>query len=174
LTNGVVGGAFTVLVQYRAGQYTVFRRTAAGANAETLDRASRAFVVPPTPAGGGTALGFTLDLDAKTDSGAYLFRHAANAAGVQALAVNRLDTNFVTTNEIRRDPNDNLIKAYDAFGRGLASFYNTFDIRANRTFTNGQTVQEPRDDVLIDLPRNTVNLAQLDITDFTMTVARQG
>ncbi|MBV9865208.1 MAG: hypothetical protein JO316_07640 [Abitibacteriaceae bacterium] len=163
LTNGVVGGSFTVLVQYRGGQYTVYRRTATSATTETLDRASRAFVVAPTPAGGGNTLSFTLDLDALTDSGARLFK-----ANTQYL-----DTNFVTTNTILRDPNDFTRKAYDAFGPQLPNFYNTFDIRANRTYTNAQTVQEPANDVLSDDPTGSINLAQLDIVDFTLTIQRQ-
>lgn len=173
LTNGVVGGSFTVLVQYRGGQYIVYRRTSTGPDSETLDRASTAFVVPPTPAGGGTTLSFTLNLDAKTDSGAYLFRHQLNASGTQTLAANYLDTNFVTTSTILRDPNDVTRKAFDAFGYLSASTYQTFDIRANRTYTNADTVQEPANDVRTNDPTNTINIAALDIVDFSFSVQRQ-
>ena len=162
LANGVVGGSFTVLVTYQGGQYNVYRRTDLGNGAEQLDRASSAFVTPPSPANGST-LSFTLDLDAVTDTGVRLFN-----AGTQ-----RLDVNFVTTNEIRRDPNDLRRKAFDAFGSRLASFYSTFDIRGTRTYTNSGTVQEPANDVQTDDTNNTINLAQLDITNFTITVQRQ-
>lgn len=162
LANGVVGGSFSVLVLYQGGQYNVYRRTDLGNGAEQLDRASGAFVTPPGPASGST-LTFTLNLDAVTDSGVRLFR-----VGTQ-----RLDVNFVTTNEIRRDPNDLRRKAFDAFGSRLASFYSTFDIRGSRTYTNAQTVQEPANDVQTDDTNNTINLAQLDITNFTITVQRQ-
>lgn len=173
LTNGVVGGSFKVLVQYRGGQYIVYRRTSTGSNSETLDRASTAFVVPPTPAGGSTTLRFTLNLDAKTDSGAYLFRHQLNASGTQTLAANYLDTNFVTTSTILRDPNDATRKAFDAFGTLSPSTYQTFDIRANRTYTNADTVQEPANDVFSNDPTNSINVGSLDIVDFSFAVQRQ-
>lgn len=173
LTNGVVGNSFTVLVQYRGGQYIVYRRTSTGPNTETLDRASTAFVVPPTPAGGGTTLSFTLNLDAKTDSGAYLFKHQLNASGTQTLAANYLDTNFVTTSTILRDPNDATRKAFDAFGSFSPATYQTFDIRANRTYTNADTVQEPPNDVITNDPTNSINVSSLDIVDFSFAVQRQ-
>jgi len=164
LPNGVVGGSFTALVIYQAGQYTVYRRTDLGNGNERLDRVANAFVVPPAPAS-GNLLSFTLNLDATDDSGARLFR-----AGVQ-----RLDVNFVTTNEIRRDPNDLRRKAYDAFGPRLASFYATLDIRGNRVYTNAAAagVTEPGNDVQTDDTNNTINLSQLDITDFSLSVERQ-
>jgi len=159
--NGVVAGSFTVLVQYEGGQYTVFRRTEGAGGTETLDRASRAFVTQPQPAAGST-LAFTLDLDATTDSGARLFR-----AGVQ-----RLDINFVTANERRRDPNDNLRKAFDAFGNRSAGAFATFDVRSSRTYRDADTVQEPTGDVQTDDTSNAINLQALDISDFTITILR--
>lgn len=162
LTNGVVGGQFTVLVTYQAGQFTVFRRTDLGNGNERLDRASNPFVTPPSPPGGSRTLTFTLDLDALTDSGARLF----------SAALQQLDVNFVTTNEIRRDPNDARRKAFDAFGPRLANFFITIDIRGTQTYTDASTVQEPANDVETDDTNNTINLNQLDIADFTIRVQR--
>ena len=46
-TNGVVGGSFTVLVQYRGGQFIAFKRTDLGNGQEQLERASNAFIGVP-------------------------------------------------------------------------------------------------------------------------------
>jgi len=164
--NGVVAGSFTVLVEYQGGQYNVYRRTALANGTETLDPAPGAFVTQPSPASGNT-LNFTLNLDATTSSGARLFR-----AGAQ-----RLDINFVTANERRRDPNDNLRKAVDTFGDGRLSLssggaYVTLDIRSTRTYNDTSIVGEPSGDVRTDDTSGTINLPSLDITDFAISVLR--
>lgn len=162
LLNGVVGNSFTVLVQYHAGQFLVWRRTDLGNGQEKLDIASNPFVVPPQPAFGST-IEFTLDLDATTDSGVRLF-----AANVQ-----RLDTNFVTTSEIRRDPNDLRRKPFDAFGPNLANFFTSFDIRSTQVYNSGNlTFTEPSGDVQNDasIPDNQVS--SVDIASFALAVQR--
>lgn len=162
LQNGVVGGAFTVLVQYHAGQFLVWRRTDLGNSQERLDLAPNAFVTaPPRPS--GNTITFTLDLDAMTESNVRLF-----TANTQ-----RLDTNFVTTSEVRRDTNDLRRKPFDAFGPGLANFYNTFNIQGTQTYTKADlNIGEPNNDVPNDSSLPDDQLARLDITDFTLQIQR--
>lgn len=161
--NGIVAGSFTVLVEYQNGQYIVYRRTEGANGTEILERASSAFVTQPTPVVGNT-FRFTLDLDATTDSGVRLFRADAN----------RLDVNFVTTNERRRANNQAPRTAFDAFGPRAASAYGTFRIlgASRYEYSNANTVGEPTNDVQNDDTTNNVNLAQLDITDFSILVER--
>ncbi len=168
--NGVVGGSFRVLVQYRGGQFLVFRRTDNGNGSETLERASNAFIGVPTA--GGTSINFTLDLDATVDNAA-----TPPTAADRLFAANatQLDVNFVTTSEIIRDPNNLLLKPFDALGEvpGAANLYETFNITTTRTYRNADTVREPTGDAN---PGNsnitTQQLASLDITDFTLDVRR--
>lgn len=170
LTNGVVGGSFKVLVQYRGGQFLVFRRTDNGGGAETLERASNAFIGVPTAS--GTTINFTLDLDATVDGAA---NPPTAADRLFAPGVTQLDVNFVTTSEIIRDPNNLLLKPFDALGElpGAANLYETFNITTTRTFRNADTVREPTGDAN---PGNSAigaqQLATLDITDFTLDVRR--
>lgn len=161
LPNGVVAGSFTVLVQYEGGQWIAYRRTELAGGGETLERSTQAFSPQPSPTTGNT-LTFTLNLDALTDSGTRLF-----GAGTQ-----RLDLNFVTANERRRDPADNTRKAFDAFGPGSASSYATLDIRSTRTYSNSSSsIGEPTNDVS-DFATTGVDLRQLDIVDFSIDVVR--
>ncbi|HEX8834755.1 MAG TPA: hypothetical protein VF719_11165, partial [Abditibacteriaceae bacterium] len=163
IPNGVVGGSFTVLVQYQNGQYSAYRRTALANGGERLDRALQAFVTVPTSPTGRT-LSFTLDLDARTVSGERLFDPAAT----------ELNTNFITTTERRLDPNDNRRKSFDAFGPGQPAAYTTFEIgpASRYTYTNSTSVGEPANDV--DNPdfSSLIKVKQLDITNFTIDVRR--
>ena len=171
LTNGVVGGAFTVLVQYRGGQFQVFRRRFVNNNQEILERSTNAFVDTATAA--GNTIRFTLNLDARIDvdpdpnipDDDFLF----------ARNTQQLDVNFVTTSEIIRDPNNLSLKPFDALGElpRAPNQFATFDISSTRTIRNTNTVREPTNDAD---PGNTnisaQQLAQLDITDFTIDVRR--
>lgn len=162
--NGIVAGSFTVLVVYEAGTYTVYRRTDLGGGAETLDRASRAFVTTPSPVFGDT-IQFTLDLDAVTDSGVRLFRADAR----------KLDVNFVTTNERRRVVGVSPRIAYDALGANSASSYGTFEIlgASSYNYTNASTgVNEPTNDVYNEDTTGTIDPKALDITDFSISILR--
>ncbi|HVF09552.1 MAG TPA: hypothetical protein VNA16_02050 [Abditibacteriaceae bacterium] len=162
LPNGVVGGSFTVLVLYQGGTFQAFRRTVLVNGSEALERSTNAFVPFPSPATGRT-ISFTLNLDATTaNTGTRLFRTDAQ----------RLDINFVTTNERRLDPNNNLLKTYDAFGARLPNFWITRDIRGTITYTNNGTESLTTNDVVTDAPIGSVNLNQLNIVDFTIGVER--
>ena len=108
--NGVTGGTFTVLVRYAQGQFIVYRRSLNADNSENLVRVPGAFTVPPTAVGGGKTLSFALNLDAKLPDGTRLFRGSDNGIPRQ------LRVNFITTDEIRIDPNDNRSKTFDALG----------------------------------------------------------
>lgn len=170
LANGVVGGSFKVLVQYRGGQFLVFRRTDNGNNNETLERASNAFIGVPTA--GGNTFNFTLDLDATVDNSA---NPPTAADRLFDANVTQLDTNFVTTSEIIRDPNNLLLKPFDALGEvsGAANLYETFNVASTRTFRNVDTVREPTGDANAGNSAITSQqLATLDITDFTIDVRR--
>ena len=170
LANGVVGGSFSVLVQCRANNFLVFRRRLLGNGQETLEPASRAFVVPPIAR--GNTISFTLDLDATVDNAA---SPPTAADRLFAAGVTQMDMNFVTTSEVIRDPNNLLLKPYDALGEvpRAANLYETFNVSSTRTFRNVETVREPANDVE---PGNsnisTQQLASLDITDFTIDVRR--
>ena len=162
LPNGVVGGSFTVLVVYQGGTFQAFRRTVLPNGSEQLERSTNAFIPFPAPATGRT-ISFTLNLDATTaNTGVRLFR-----ADVQ-----RLDINFVTTNERRLDPNNNLLKTFDAFGARLPNFWITRDIRGTVNYGNGGTESTTANDVVTDNTSGTVNLNQLNIVDFTLGVQR--
>jgi hypothetical protein len=170
LTNGVVGGSFRVLVQYRGGQFLVFRRTDLGNGQETLERASKAFI--GVPVASGNTINFTLDLDATVDNAA---DPPTAADRLFAAGVTQLEVNFVTTSEVIRDPNNLLLKPYDALGEvpRAANLYERFPVSTTRTFRNVDTVREPANDAE---PGNTnistQQLASLDITDFTIDVRR--
>ena len=170
LANGVVGGSFRVLVQYRGGQFLVFRRIATGTGSETLERASNAFIGVPTA--GGTTINFTLDLDATVDNSA---TPPTDADRLFAAGATQLDLNFVTTSALIRDPNNLSLKPFDALGEvpGAPDLYQTFNIASTRTFTNANFTREPTGDTN---PGNTnittQQLASLDITDFTIDVRR--
>jgi hypothetical protein len=165
ITNGIVGGAFGVLVEVRGGQFNVFRRTFVNGQ-ETLVRAPNPFVSPPSPPTGAT-IAFTLNLDATLADGSRLFRSANNDLP------RRLDVNFVTSNERRRDPNDLRRKAFDAFGPATAGRYSTLAIDSSRSYTNQTSgVNEVSGDVTSDDTSNAVNRGQLDIADFRIDVQR--
>lgn len=170
LTNGVVGGSFRVLVQYRGGQFLVFRRTDLGNGQETLERASNAFVGNPVAA--GNTFNFTLDLDATVDNAA---NPPTAADRLFAANVTQLDVNFVTTSEVIRDPNNLLLKPFDALGEvpRAPNLYEPLPVSTTRTFRNVDTVRESANDAE---PGNTnisaQQLASLDITDFTIDVRR--
>ena len=151
-----------MLVQYHGGQFLCWRRTDLGNGTETLDPCTNAFVVPPSPSF-GTIISFTLNMDATTNSGKNLFTPNTQI----------LDVNFVTTSEIRRDPNDLRRKPFDAFGPFLSSFWQPLDIRGNQTYTNSQLQPtEPSGDVLNDGSLQTSDLSTLDIIDFSIQILR--
>jgi hypothetical protein len=164
LTNGIVGGSFTVLVQYTAGQFNAYRRAFVNGT-ETLVRVPGAFVTTPTAS--GQAISFVLNMDAQTEGGVYLFRHSTGG-GTPNLAVSSLDTNFVTSNERRRDPNDLRPKAFDAF---RTNTYIPLTINLTRDYTN-QDIGEPTGDVFSNDTNNNINEAQLDMTDVNIRVER--
>lgn len=197
--NAAIG--LTVLVTYRGGQFSAFRRTAQQNGRETLDRIESAFTGSDgqSPTGvSGNRIFFTLDLDAfrttNTSTGAtpgrqYLFRHNSITPG--DLAFDRLETNFVTTNQVIFDSQDNRIKPFDALGpnngigseRGLganANVFQSFDIRQTRTGpaayneTDVQPFPETTGDVFNpdgSLP-DTTERGRLDISAFRLEVRR--
>jgi hypothetical protein len=171
LPNGVVGGSYGVLVLYNSGQYTVYRRVAAG-NSETLERVPNAFVTQPSTVTGQT-FQFTLNLDAVAPSGNRLFRSPVTN-GIP----NRLDVNFITTNELRRDPNDTRLKAFDAFYNSQSGFggrYPTIDIRSTRSYASSSEIlggSEPTNDVYNPLTSTQIDSPRLDMVDFSIAVQR--
>jgi hypothetical protein len=170
LANGVVGGSFSVLVQCRGNNFLVFRRRDLGNGQETLERASNAFVTNPVAS--GNTITFTLDLDATIDNAA---TPPTAADRLFAVGVTELNVNFVTTSEVIRDPNNLILKPYDALSEvpRAPDIYETFNISTTRTFRNADRVREPANDVSDPLNRlTTQQLASLDITDFTIDVRR--
>ena len=170
LANGVVGGSFSVLVQCRGNNFQVFRRRLLANGQETLEPASRAFVVAPTAR--GNTISFTLNLDATVDNAA---DPSTPADRLFDADVTELDVNFVTTSEVIRDPNNLLLKPYDALGEvpRAANLYATFPVSSTRTFRNVERVREPANDVEAGNSNiSTQQLASLDITDFTIDVRR--
>jgi len=157
-TNGIVGGSFSVLVFFQGGQFIVYRRTDLGNGAEQLDRASSAFVTSPSR--NGNTFTFSLNLDALTDSGVRLFK-----AGTQDL-----DYNFISTDEIRRDPNNSLPKTYDALGLRASNTYNTIDIQSTNTVSG--TDAGGVNDVVTDDTTGAIDISQLNITTYTIAVQR--
>ena len=166
--NGVVGGSFSVLVQYRGGQFLVFKRTDLGGGQEQLERFTNAFI--GVPVASGNNIQFTLNLDATADNAT----NPPVAADFLFLrGVQQLDMNFVTTSEIIRDPNNLQNKPFDAFGPGVSQYF-TFDVASTRTIRNTETVREPTNDVFTPFGSTITEAqrAQLDITDFTIDVRR--
>ena len=176
--NDIVGGSFTVLVIYHAGQFTAYRRTGRDAT-ETLNRATRAFIADPSgrlPFVQGSTISFALNFDATLDDGTTrLFQ------GVGGALPDLLQFNFVTTDEQRRDPNNELSKTFDALGNRLSSVFATINIRTTQTFNNtgnGATnagVNEPTGDVFPGAGSNNLTpetLDALDISNFTIGVQR--
>jgi hypothetical protein len=166
IANGVVGGSFTVLVLYNQGQFNAYRRSFSN-GAESLIPIVGAFVTTPTVS--GQTISFVLNLDARNADGLYLFRHSTGG-GTPTLAVRDLDTNFITTNERRLDPNDSRPKAFDAF-RTSPNSYIPLAIDQTIDYTN-RNIGEPTSDVFSNDTSNTVNEAQLDLTDVNIRVER--
>ncbi len=170
LTNGVVGGSFGVLVECLGGsRFNVYRRTRVG-NGEDLQLVPNAFVTQPALTT-GTTLSFTLNLDATytdraTGQQMRLFRSPGGGFPTA------LDINFVTSDEQRRDPNNNLPKTFDAFFFRGSSRYLTIRNLGTQSITNADTVQEPANDVTTSDTTGRVNTAQLDITDFHIDIVR--
>ena len=192
--NGVISGStnpasangsqgLTVLVRYQAGQFSVVRRTAQSNGNETLEEFPAAFIRQGnSPSASGNQITFTLDLDAVNGNGNFLFRHNSTTKG--DLAFRYLDTNFVTTSEIRRGQNDNRIKPYDAFGLNTngttGNTYQRFDISSSRiggsAYTQNDLFPQPEaaGDVFNSdgsLPDTTAR-GQLDISGFSIEVRR--
>ncbi len=170
LTNGVVGGSFGVLVECLGGsRFNVYRRTRVG-NGENLQLVPNAFVTQPALVTGTTII-FTLNLDATyTDSATgQVMRLFRSPSGGFPTA---LDVNFVTSDEQRRDPNNNLPKTFDAFFDRASSRYLTIHSLGTQTITNADTVQEPANDVTTADTTGRVNVAQLDIVDFQIDIVR--
>ena len=93
------------------------------------------------------------------------------------VGVTRLDLNFVTTSEIIRDPSNLSLKPFDSLGEipGTAGSYATFDVASTRSYRNADTVREPTGDADPGSSGITAaQLAQLDITDFSIEVRRGG
>lgn len=170
LTNGVVGGSYTVLVECLGGsRFNVYRRTQNG-NGEDLQLVPNAFVTQPGVQSGDT-LSFTLNLDATytdraTGQETRLFRSSSGGFPTA------LDINFVTSDERRRDPNNNLPKTFDAFFFRGASRYLTLRSLNSDTVTNANTVNEPANDVTTIDTSNRVERERLDIVDFNINIRR--
>ena len=180
LTNGVVGGSFTVLVECVGGRsFNVYRRTRVP-NGEELRLVRNAFVTQPTVQTGRT-LTFTLNLDATysedpDNPNSRQLRLFRNASGGPA---EELDINFVTTDEVRRDPNNNLPKNFDAFFANSPGRKLTLDIRGSRSISNrgdgtsqSSGVEEPADDVRRVDTSGRVEVERLEITDFRIDIRR--
>lgn len=187
IPNGVVAGSnnnnsdnstrgYSILVFYRAGQFEVFRRTPMRDGGEQLESARNgstpAFVGTPRITNQGRTIQVTLNLDAKTNSGADLFRHDSSG-----IAVKKLDTNFITSSAILPpgSSQQGSVKAFDAFGVGNSNLYNTFDItQSGRVYTqNDSLVTEVAGDV--SNPNVVINqnlVPRLDMTGFSISVVR--
>lgn len=164
--NGAVGGSFTVLVQYRNGRFTAYRRSGEG-RSEQLEVVPQAFVIAPTFA--GLTLSFTLNLDATLPDGTRLFR-SPETNGIP----NSLDINFITIDRPRIDPNDLRPPAYDSLYADLrgARFFE-LDIRTPRNETDSSLrINEPANDVINLDTTGRVDSDQLDIVDFAIRVER--
>ena len=170
LENGVVGGDFTILVTYFANQFTVYRRARAG-NGEVLSRVPNPFAIPPVSPLNSNTISFTLNLDATyDDNGAQqrLFRNASGSGLPESLEIN-----FVTTSERRRDPNDQRLKTFDAFYTFGSGTYFRLSNLGSRTVDNQTSgVREAANDVFQGDDVRNVNVGQLDITDFRITIQR--
>lgn len=163
--NGAVGGSFTVLVQYRSGRFTAFRR-GGSSGSETLQVAPNAFVVAPTVS--VDRLSFTLNLDATLPDGSRLFR-SPQTAGIP----DSLDFNFITTDRPRIDPNDLRPSTFDALGRLTGGRFFELDIRTPRNETNASLrINEPINDVVNLDTTGRVDSDQLDIADFAIRIER--
>ena len=180
LASGVVGGSFTVLVQCVGGRsFNVYRRTRVP-NGEVLRLVRNAFVTQPVAQTGRT-LTFTLNLDATysekpDDPNSRQLRLFRNDSGGPA---EELDINFVTTDEVQRDPNNTQLKTYDAFFANSPGRKLTLDIRGSRSISNlgdgtsqSSGVNEPAGDVPLIDTSGRVERERLDITDFRIDIRR--
>ncbi len=165
--NGVTGGSFTILVRYTAGQFIAYRRTINSDNSETLVRVPSAFTIPPTVVQGDKTISFALNLDATLPDGTRLFRGSDNGIPRQ------LDVNFVTTNQINIDPNNNRINTFDALGnRTGGSWLTITNTNQPKIVTNSQTLTEPTGDVTNFSNLDSTAINSLDLTDFRIEIQR--
>ena len=165
--NGATGGSFTILVRYAQGQFIAYRRSLNSDNSENLVRVPGAFTVPPVANAGGKTLSFALNLDATLPDGTRLFRGSDNGLPRQ------LDVNFITTDQINIDPNDNRINTFDALGnRTGGSWITIADTNRPKLVANSQSQIEPAGDVtnFSNLDSNAIN--SLDLTDFRIEIQR--
>lgn len=114
--NGWGTGSFSTFVQYHFRQYQVFSHVVNPDNSITETPVDQPF-------------GFTLP------SGTNQLSVTLNLDNYFASSVERLDINFITTNEIIRDPNINVDKIFDGLGP-TGNTYLTVPININAVYDN--------------------------------------
>ena len=165
--NGVTGGTFTVLVRYNLGQFIAYRRSLNADNSENLVRYPNAFTIPPSVDQTGKTLSFALNLDATLPDGSRLFRGSDNGIPRQ------LRVNFITTDAVNNDPNDNRSNTFDALGnRTGGKWLPLTNTNLPKLVTNGSILPEPAGDVtnFSNLDSNDIN--SLDLTDYRIEIQR--
>ena len=167
--NGVTGGTFTVLVRYTSGGFIAYRRSLNSDNSEDLARSTNAFTVPPSIDQTGKTLRFALNLDATVDrDGSRLFRGSDNGIPRQ------LRVNFITTNIVNTDPNDNRGNTFDALGNLTGGQWLTI-LNSNqpKSVSNSDRNTEPAGDVInLDSSLDSNDINSLDLTDFRIEIQR--
>lgn len=167
LSNGVTGGSFTVLVRYAQGQFIAYRRSLNADGSENRAQVPGAFTVPPSAVQGGKTISFALNLDAKLPDGTRLFRGSDNGIPRQ------LDVNFITTDQINIDPNNNRINTFDALGpRTGGSWLNLTSTNQPKIVLNSDRNTEPAGDVTNFSGLDSNNINSLDLTDFRIEIQR--
>lgn len=163
--NGVVGGDFRLAVVYHLGQFTAYYRTDPDDLGTERIIANSFFV--GVPQASPTQIRFTLDLNALAATGQPLFPNLST--------IDRLDINFVTTNTIIRNAQDNRRKPLDSYGTQAEASPLEFQIGATRRFSqledNGVADPLPYDSSF-SRPPDEVNFGRLDVSEIELNVTR--
>lgn len=150
--EGWVTGSATHYVQYHQRQYMLFRITNLQPFTSEPIGAPVRFILPEA---GGTALAFTIDLNAIIDFSA-------------PTPPDTIDVNVITTDQPLAT-----VRLLDALGRTGNDFINV-DILTDRTITNSESLTPEASGDVLDQNLNTqpsnTQTNPLDITDWTITL----
>ena len=169
--NGIVGGNFRLAVVFHLNQFEVYYRSdPADPATEQRVLTSTDSIFAATPRATSNGIDFTLNLDARLNSTTYFFPRTIDATPV--LNLDRIDLNFVTSNVVIRDGNDNRIKPVDANGFQTISSSNAItNFQTNAT--RNSNLSDPSDDARpYDASFSGFNFGSIDVTSLQINLTR--
>ena len=171
IVNGIVGGNFRLAIVYHLNQFLIFYRTDPTdytTEQQILSTTDPLFAVTPRATSNG--IDFTLNLDARLNATTYFFPRGTDGT---TLNLDRVDLNFVTSNVVIRDGNDNRVKPVDAAGfQTISPSTSVSDFQVNTT--RNTNITDPADDERpnVDSSFNSFNFGSIDVTNLQVRITR--